>query len=108
MFEYSPVPKNTKSHRIKPTQKQLGEISPAVRAEVRERSNGVCEVQKQCNGSAAREMAHLIGRKQLMWKTTAEDLLHSCVDCHRWLDGTAEGIRYKRELVKLPFTDIDK
>jgi hypothetical protein len=108
MFDYNPVPKNTKSQRIKPTQKQLGEITPNVRQEVKERSQGVCEVQKKCTGAIAREMAHLINRGRMEWKTTAEDLLHSCVECHRWLDGTPEGIKYRRSLVKLPFSDIDE
>jgi len=108
MFIYNPVPKNTKHKRIKLTQRQLGEITPAVRKQVKERSQGICEVRVKCAGSRAYEMAHLIGRGHMEWKTTADDLLHSCVDCHRWLDGTPEGIRYKRELVKLPFTEIEE
>lgn len=88
----------TKRQRVKPTQRQMGAISPSVRSEVKARSMGVCEVQTQCRGSQALEMAHIVGRKQLTHKTTAEDLRHSCVACHRWLDGTPEGIRYKRAL----------
>jgi hypothetical protein len=86
--------------RIRPTQRQKGEISTKVRKEVRERSQGVCEVCMKCNGSFAYEMAHLIGRKQIKARTTAEDLLHSCVECHRWLDSSVDGIKYKRRLVK--------
>jgi hypothetical protein len=86
--------------RIRPTQRQKGEISAKVRKEVRERSQGVCEVRMKCNGTFAVEMAHLIGRKQIKARTTAKDLLHSCVECHRWLDNTVEGIRYRRRLVE--------
>lgn len=107
MFDYRPISKSdqTKSQRIKPTQRQLGEITPKVRAEVKERSGGLCEVQKRCTGARGIQLAHLIGRKQLMWKTTAQDLLNSCIECHVWLDTTPDGIKYKRELVELPFTD---
>src|SRR5690625_58503 len=86
----------TKSKRIRPTQRQLGNISNKVRQQVRERSGGACEI---CRRARAMEMAHIIGRRQLTHKTTAGDLLHSCVACHRWLDGTPEGIRYKRVVV---------
>lgn len=84
--------------RIKPTQKQLGDISPKVRKEVRERSEGICEVRVKCAGAMAVQQAHIIGRKQLTHKTTAADLLDSCIACHKWLDETPEGIRYKRKL----------
>jgi predicted HNH restriction endonuclease len=43
-------------------------------------------------------MAHIIGRKQLKEVTTDKDLLHVCVNCHKWLDETVEGIKYKRRL----------
>lgn len=86
------------SKRIKPTQRQMGNISPKVRKQVRERSQGRCEVMQRCRGAQAMEMAHIVGRKQLTHHTTAEDILHACVECHRWLDNTAEGIRYKRKL----------
>jgi hypothetical protein len=86
------------SIRVKPTQKQMGSISPKVRKEVRERSGGVCEIQMQCDGAFAVEQAHLTGRKQINHKTTAEDLKDSCVACHRWLDNTVEGIRYRNKL----------
>ena len=88
----------TKSNRIKPTQRQMGAITPSVRAKVKERSKGICEVQKRCTGAQGVHMAHIIGRKQLKHKTTAADLLHSCVACHKWLDETAEGIKYKQGL----------
>jgi len=88
----------TRSVRVKLTQRQMGDISQRVRKEVESRSNGVCEVRKQCDGARAAEMAHLTGRKQLKHKTTAADLRHACVECHRWLDGTVDGIRYKKKL----------
>lgn len=86
-----------KSKRVKPTQKQLGDISDKVRKEVATRSNGVCE---RCKSARALQQAHLIGRKQIKHKTTAADLLHVCVECHIWLDQTEEGIKWKREQVK--------
>lgn len=81
--------------RIKPTQKQLGDISAKVDKEVKERSGGICE---HCRAARATERAHITGRKHIDHKTTADDLLHLCTACHRWLDGTTEGIQYKRKL----------
>jgi len=88
----------TRSVRVKLTQRQMGDISLRVRKEVESRSNGVCEVQKQCDGARAEEMAHLTGRKQLKHKTTAADLRHACKACHIWLDESVEGIRYRKSL----------
>lgn len=84
--------------RIKPTQKQMGDISPKVRKEVRERSGGICELKLRCYGSPAVQQAHLTGRKQLTHVTTAKDLRDACVACHRYIDEDPEGIRYKRKL----------
>ena len=99
---FNPCPKPGKTKRSKPTQRQLGEISTKVREEVKERTMSHCELfhirQEKCSW-VAREMAHITSRKQLTHKTTAEDILHVCVGCHRWLDGTPEGIRYKRSLI---------
>lgn len=81
--------------RIKPTQRQLGEISNKVRKQVAERSSGVCEL---CHTLRAVQMAHIVGRKQLTELTTAKLLLHVCIPCHDWLDKTIEGIRFKRDL----------
>lgn len=99
-FELRPVTKQDQLHRkrVKPTQRQMGEISNKVRQEVRERSKERCEVVVRCQGSRAYEMAHITGRRHIGHRTTANDLLHSCVECHRWLDQTAEGIKYKRKL----------
>lgn len=101
IFAYNPYPKEvqTKSKRIKHTQRQLGDISPKVRKEVRLRSGGICEVRKRCSGAFAVQMAHIIGRKQLTRKTTARDILDACVECHSWLDETPEGIQYKKSLM---------
>lgn len=83
------------------TQRQMGEISPKVRKEVHERSGGRCEVRERCKGAPALEQAHITGRKQISHKTTAADLRDSCVPCHKWLDESPEGIRYKRHLEEM-------
>ena len=79
--------------RIKPTQRQMGAISNIVREQVKERSGGICE---RCSSQRAMHMAHITGRKQLNHVTTEKDLLHLCVQCHKWLDETEEGIKWKR------------
>jgi hypothetical protein len=81
--------------RIKPTQRQKGNISSTTREQVFERSNGVCE---RCGSQRATQMAHIIGRRQIDHVTTAKDLLHVCVTCHKWMDETPEGIHWKRGL----------
>ncbi|MDP5277204.1 hypothetical protein [Chengkuizengella axinellae] len=86
------------SKRVKPTQRQMGEISNKVRKQVKERSKGICEVRIKCRGSRAYEQAHITGRGHIDHKTTADDLKHACVECHDWLDETVEGIKYKRKL----------
>lgn len=85
-----------RSKRVKPTQRQMGDISAKVRAEVKLRSGGLCEVRKRCTGSRAVHMAHLTTRGKLTHKTTANDLKHACLACHQYLDG--EGISYRNEL----------
>lgn len=97
-FNPQPKSKAISKTRIKPTQRMMGEISTKVRQEVKERSDGICEVQRKCTGAFAREMAHITSRKQLNHVTTAADLLHSCIECHRWLDGDPAGIRYKKTI----------
>jgi hypothetical protein len=84
--------------RIKLTQRQMGEISNKVDGQLKERSGNVCELQRKCRGAEAIQRAHITGRKQIDHKTTVNDLLHVCVDCHKWLDETVEGIKYKRLL----------
>lgn len=84
-----------KNKRVKKTQKQMGSITPKIRDIVKNRSENVCEI---CKSKIATQMAHIIGRKQLKHQTTESDILHVCVICHLWLDGTEEGIKYKREL----------
>lgn len=104
-FNPQPKSKATKSTRIKQTQKQMGDISPSVDAELKDRSKGVCEM---CGKAWATERAHLTGRKQLDWKTKVTDLLHLCTDCHRWLDDTPEGIRYRRMIAHIINTVLNK
>jgi heterodisulfide reductase subunit B len=100
MFELNAVPKSSQLYqkRNKPTQRQMGDISLKVREEVKERSHGICEVMKRCLGVRGTDMAHITGRKQIKRKTTAEDILHACKECHIWLDETSEGIQYRRKL----------
>jgi hypothetical protein len=99
-YGFNPVDKPGKSVRVKLTQRQKGEISNKVRAEVRERSGGYCEVEIKCKGASAVQQAHITGRKQIDHKTTALDLLDSCLECHQYLDGHPEGIRTKRLLAR--------
>lgn len=84
-----------RSKRVKPTQRQMGDISAKVDKQLKERSGGVCE---RCRAARATERAHITGRKHLTHKTTVNDLLHLCTKCHDWLDETPEGIQYKRSL----------
>jgi hypothetical protein len=87
----------TKSKRIKRTQRQRGAISPHVRQDVRERSKGLCEIRKRCNGAQAVEQAHLQGRR-LIESTTPDMLRDVCKECHIYLDESVEGIRLKKQL----------
>lgn len=80
------------------TQKQMGDISEKVRKEVRERSGGICELRVRCPGSHAVQQAHITSRVRINHKTTADDLRDACIACHRYIDETPEGIRYKRTL----------
>jgi hypothetical protein len=84
--------------RIKLTQRQMGEVTQKVRDAVKRRSLGRCEVRRRCQGAEALQMAHITSRKQLTRRTEPEDILHSCVECHVWLDQHPDGIRFKREL----------
>lgn len=95
MFDWNPVPKPVKHKRVRPTQRQMGAISAKVDRQLKERSGGVCE---RCRAARAVERAHITGRKHLTHRTTVSDLLHLCTPCHRWADGTAEGIKFMREL----------
>jgi 5-methylcytosine-specific restriction endonuclease McrA len=85
-----------KSKRIKQTQRQKGEISQQTRREVYERSNGACEI---CDRQRATQMAHITSRKTIGHKTTSQDLIHTCVECHQWLDQTTEGKQFKKNLL---------
>lgn len=85
----------TRSNKIKLSQRQKGQITPATRRQVKERSNGACEI---CDMARAEEMAHITSRVRIAHKTTANDLIHVCTPCHRWLDGTTDGTEYKKSL----------
>lgn len=95
-LQFNPAPKPGKQVRIKETQRQLGDISEKVDKELKERSGGICEIQKHCRGDRATERAHTIGRRLIRHKTTVKDLFHVCKNCHLWLDEQPEGIRFKR------------
>jgi hypothetical protein len=96
--ELNPYPKSKQLYKVKVklSQRQLGDISANVRAEVKIRSGGQCEIRKKCTGAQGVHMAHLTTRSKLTSRTTANDLKHSCVACHLYLDG--EGISYRNEL----------
>ena len=97
---FNPVPKSAQlfnNRKGKPNQRKRGAISPSVREEVRNRSKGRCEVRMRCKGAEALEMAHTKSRNTID-ATTASDLLHACVECHRWMDTQPDGIKYKRTL----------
>lgn len=79
------------------SQKRRGAISPLVRSQVKERSNGLCEVRKRCTGAVALHMAHLQSRNTIE-ETKADMIRHACYECHSWLDFNADGIRYKKQL----------
>ena len=79
------------------SQKRRGAISPLVRSQVKERSKGLCEIRKRCNGALGVHMAHLQSRNTIE-ETTPEMIRHACYECHSWLDTNDEGIRYKRQL----------
>lgn len=84
--------------RVKPTQKQKGDISDAVDKQVKERSQGVCEA---CGEKRAIDRAHLTGRGHIDHRTQVYDLAHLCKECHQMFDGTVAGIRMRRLLVAI-------
>jgi hypothetical protein len=97
MIGFNPAPKPGKSNRAKPTQRQMGDISPEVDRKLKERSHGICEL---CEKVRATERAHLTGRPHLDHKTDVTDLLHLCMKCHDWLDETPDGIRARRFIAR--------
>ena len=104
-FNPQPKSKATKSVRVKQTQKQRGDISPSADAELKERSKGICEL---CGKVWATERAHLTGRKHIDWNTKASDLVHLCTECHRWLDGSVDGIRARRMMATVMNYELNK
>ena len=91
MFQLNAVPKPSHK-RFKPTAKQRGAISTKVRKELLECSGGACE---RC-GRKAVHAAHITRRWKLE-RTTVNDLLHLCVECHLWADTTATGRHWLKE-----------
>lgn len=79
------------------SQKQKGDISAKVDAELKARSHGLCELWEN---TWATERAHLTGRKQLDHKTKVTDLLHLCTKCHDWLDEDPNGIKARRFIAR--------
>ncbi|WP_340014685.1 hypothetical protein [Paenibacillus sp. FSL K6-1318] len=94
-LEFNPYPKSkqTKSKRVKPTQRQMGDIRDSVDKQLKERSQGICEA---CEKARATQRAHLTGRKQIDHRTEVYDLAHLCDECHDLLDETEAGIRFRR------------
>ncbi|WP_138755778.1 hypothetical protein [Paenibacillus sinopodophylli] len=103
-LQFNPARKPSKRPRTKPTQRQLGAISAQVDKDLKERSNGMCEVREHCQGVMATERAHTTGRRIIPHKTTVDDLFHACKHCHIWLDEQPEGIRFKRTVRKIGTT----
>lgn len=102
--EFNPAPKPGKKKRIKPSQRQMGAISAAVDAELKERSSGICEVRKRCAGQMAVDRAHTTGRRIIPHKTTVDDLFHACKECHIWLDEHPEGVRFRKKVRQIGTT----
>ncbi|SLJ94554.1 hypothetical protein SAMN06272722_1023 [Paenibacillus sp. RU5A] len=100
MTDFRPYPKSqqVKSKRVKPTQRQKGDISHPVDVLLKERSQGLCE---SCNDKRAVQRAHLTGRTHIDHKTKVYDLAHLCLECHKMFDGTTEGIRMRRLLAAI-------
>lgn len=94
--EHNPCPKPS-FPRSKPTAKQRGNITPSTRKAVQERSQGVCE---KCKEKRAVEMAHIIRRWKIVGRTTDKDLIHSCIECHDWMDSCKEGREWMLEFQK--------
>ncbi len=99
-FAYRPVTKESQLHRtrIKPTQKQMGDISTKVRKRVNERSNNCCErCMKHKSAVWTLEQAHITSRVRISHKTTEYDLVRLCGPstqsgtCHHWVESTRIG-----------------
>lgn len=106
--DFTPAPKPGKWVKVKPTQKQMGDISAKVDKQLKERSKGICEVKIKCKGARAVQRAHTKGRRTIPHKTTVDDLFHACLDCHNWLDQTPEGIRFNRKVREVGTTQYLK
>jgi hypothetical protein len=100
IFTYNPVSKESQlfNKPVKLSQKQLGDISKTVDKQLKRRSEFICELQEKCTGAFAVQRAHITARGKLTAKTTVNDLLHVCVECHIWMDREPKGIIHKRKL----------
>lgn len=88
----------TKSVRVQPTQRQMGEINAKVRKQVNDRSMNRCErCHKHKLSVWTLEQAHIDSRVRITHKTTANDLARLCGPstesgtCHHWVESTQEG-----------------
>lgn len=86
--------------RFKPTAAQRGLVNKSTRHKLKQRSKGLCE---RCGiGGVPLEAAHTLRRWKVEGKTTINELVHLCIDCHRWADNTSAGrqwLLYFRELI---------
>jgi len=89
---------------VKLSQKQMGDISHSVDRQLKERSDGKCEIREKCSGARAVVRCHTTGRRIIPRKTTVDDLFHGCAACHVWFDETVEGIRFKRRVRRIGTT----
>lgn len=74
--------------RNKPLARTRGAITPKIRKQLTERSQGACERCKR--QGVPLQAAHTIRRWQLE-RTTTSVLAHLCLPCHLHCDNTAEG-----------------
>lgn len=105
--EWNPVYK-PKHKRIKPTQKQKGNISNSIRKKVNKRSevDGYprCEgCHKNKSACMTLENAHIESRGSIDHMTTENDLLRLCGPstdsgtCHHYVESTKAGKQYMRD-----------
>lgn len=85
--EWNPVDKPSFG-RNKPLARNRGAISTKVRKDLAERSQGACERCKR--QGVPLQAAHTTRRWQLD-RTTVNQLLHLCLNCHYWADNTRDG-----------------
>lgn len=107
MFQLNAAPKSDQLYnkRTKLTQRQMGDISNAVRKRVNDRSAETgyprCEgCHKNKLACWTLENAHVEGRRHISHKTTDHDLLRLCGPstdtgtCHHYVESNREGKQY--------------